>query len=61
MKQEHGSSNHRDLSKFLKDAVRSLFRRPPDLTQRKPLPHYKMEALVDVANRDELYRVMEGG
>ncbi|MDZ7632444.1 MAG: ribbon-helix-helix protein, CopG family [Gemmatimonadaceae bacterium] len=51
----------RTMSELVETALRQLLRRPSDEARLEPLPSFDSGgALVDVADRDALYRVMEG-
>jgi len=50
----------RTMSELVETALRQLLRRPSGVTELAPLPSFDSGgALVDVADRDALYRVME--
>lgn len=50
----------RTMSELVETALRQLLRRRSDVTELAPLPTFDSGgALVDVADRDALYRVME--
>lgn len=51
----------RTMSELVETALRQLLRRRMDRAELAPLPTFDSGgALVDVADRDALYRVMEG-
>lgn len=51
----------RTMSELVETALRQLLRRRSDVPPLEPLPSFNSGgALVDVADRDALYRVMEG-
>jgi len=50
----------RTMSELVETALRQLLRRPSGVIELAPLPSFDSGgALVDVADRDALYRVME--
>lgn len=49
----------RTMSDLVETALRNLFHAQTKSKKLPPLPTFNSEMLVDVANRDELYRVME--
>ena len=50
----------RTMSELVETALRQLLRRPSGVAELAPLPTFDSGgALVDVADRDALYRVME--
>lgn len=50
----------RTMSDLVETALRNLFRAQKEAVKLPPLPTFHGgEPLVDIANRDELYRVME--
>jgi len=49
----------RTMSDLVETALRGLFRAQREATKLPPLPTFDGEILVDVANRDALYRAME--
>lgn len=50
----------RTMSELVETALRQLLQRPAGVTELVPLPSFDSGgALVDVADRDALYRVME--
>jgi hypothetical protein len=52
----------RTMSELVETALRNLFRAQKDVKKVPPLPTFHGgEMFVDPANRDELYRIMEGG
>jgi hypothetical protein len=51
----------RTMSELVETALRLLFRSPKKRQDLPPLPVFRSGALVDVADRDALYRAMEGG
>ena len=56
---ERAAREGRTISALVEEAIRNLLQRGPEEKKLRKLPRYPMGALVDVANRDELYRVME--
>ncbi len=61
LKQEAARQN-RTMSEFVETALRQLFRTPKGPNTRlPPLPTFRGgKPLVDIADRDALYRAMEG-
>lgn len=52
----------RTMSELVETAIRRLLASAPETTQLEPLPTFRSGgALVDVADRDALYRVMDAG
>lgn len=51
----------RTMSELVETALRRLLQSKPDLVELTPLPSFKSGgALVDIADRESLYRAMEG-
>ena len=51
----------RTMSELVETALRLLLQSKPDTTKLSPLPSFKSGgALVDIADREALYRAMEG-
>jgi len=51
----------RTMSELVETALRRLLQAKPDPSQLQPLPSFKSGgALVDIADREALYRAMEG-
>jgi hypothetical protein len=51
----------RTMSELVEMALRRLLQAKPDVVELEPLPSFKSGgALVDVADREALYRAMEG-
>ena len=51
----------RTMSELVETALRRLLQAKPDSSQLQPLPSFKSGgALVDIADREALYRAMEG-
>jgi hypothetical protein len=51
----------RTMSELVETALRRLFQSRPEATELIPLPSFDSGgALVDIADRDALYRAMEG-
>jgi hypothetical protein len=51
----------RTMSELVETALRRLLQSKPDIRELRPLPSFKSGgALVDVADREALYRAMEG-
>jgi len=51
----------RTMSELVETALRRLLQSKPDVRALRPLPSFKSGgALVDVADREALYRAMEG-
>lgn len=51
----------RTMSELVETALRNLLRKQPDRAPLPPLPSFDSGgALVDIADRDALYRAMEG-
>ena len=51
----------RTMSELVETALRSMFQARPDAVELPPLPSFRSGgALVDVADREALYRAMEG-
>jgi hypothetical protein len=49
----------RTMSELVETALRILFRAQKDAAELPPLPVFRGELLVDVSDRDALYRAME--
>lgn len=56
---EKAARERRTISELVEEAIRNLLVHASNEKIMRALPHYKMGARVDVANREELYRVME--
>jgi len=56
---EKAAAKRRTLSGLEEEAIRNLLQHSLEPAKLRPLPRYPMGAKVDVANREELYRVME--
>ena len=60
LKRESARSG-RTMSELVETALRQLLQTRPDPTDVPPLPSFKSGgALVDIADRESLYRAMEG-
>lgn len=56
-----GERTGRTVSELLETALRQLLRRAPAAAELPPLPSFHSgRALVDIADREALYREMEG-
>jgi hypothetical protein len=49
----------RTMSELVETALRGFFRAQNDTSKLPPLPVFRSELLVDVSDRDALYRAME--
>lgn len=60
LKRESARSG-RTMSELVETALRRMLQAKPDAVELRPLPSFKSGgALVDIADRDALYRAMEG-